>query len=108
MEEKQTAEPVVLAVANSYEQLYYFNEDFDGIPRQVQEELKVICVLQTEEMGGIFSVGFSPEGTLYLETLAQEDDITYDEIGAHLKVKELQRRYRELWESLEAYFKAFY
>ena len=35
----------------------------------------------------------------------EEDDILYDEIGSVLKVKQLQREKRELFESLETFYK---
>ena len=36
---------VVLCGANAYEQKYYFNEQFKGIPQSIQDELHIICVL---------------------------------------------------------------
>ena len=52
MEEKR----IVLCGANAYEQKYYFNEKFAGIPESIKEELHVICVLFTEEGGGVFTI----------------------------------------------------
>ena len=46
---------VVLCGANAYEQKYYFNEQFTGIPQSIQDELHIICVLFTEEVGGVFN-----------------------------------------------------
>lgn len=40
-------EPVVLCAASSYEQKYYLNEAFSGLPTAVKEELQVMCVLYT-------------------------------------------------------------
>ena len=71
---------VVLCGANAYEQKYYFNETFDKIPQSIKDELHVICVLFTEEVGGIFTIVFEKDGSLSLETRAEEDDIYYDEI----------------------------
>ena len=47
---------VVLCGANAYEQKYYFNEKFSRIPESIKEELHIICVLFTEEVGGVFTV----------------------------------------------------
>ena len=44
---------VVLCGASAYEQKYYLNEDFKSLPSQVQDELKIMCVLFTEDVGGI-------------------------------------------------------
>ncbi|MBQ6319180.1 MAG: hypothetical protein IJI23_05280 [Lachnospiraceae bacterium] len=98
---------VILCGANSYEQKYYFNEEFAKIPESIQEELHIICVLFTEEVGGAFMIGFDEDGSVMLITDANEDDILYDEIGAGLLVKEVQKRKSELFESLEMFYKAF-
>ena len=41
------AENVVLCGANSYEEKYYFNRDFDSLPQEVKDELRILCVLYT-------------------------------------------------------------
>ena len=51
---------------------------------------------------------FEEDGTLMLQTEAEEGDLLYDEIGSVLKVKRLQEEKRELLESLELYFKVFF
>ena len=44
---------IVLCGANAYEKKYYFNEEqFKMIPDSIKQELHVICVLFTEEVGG--------------------------------------------------------
>ena len=47
---------VVLCGASAYEQKYYLNEDFKSLPSQVQDELKIMCVLFTEDVGGILTL----------------------------------------------------
>ena len=54
----------VLCVSNSYEKQYYFNEDFQSLPKQVQDELKIMCVLYTEDVGGILSLEYDEDGNL--------------------------------------------
>lgn len=103
MEEKR----VVLCGANAYEQKYYFNEKFAGIPESIKEELQVICVLFTEEVGGIFTIVFDEDGTILLETDAEEEDLLYDEIGSGLLVSEVRRNRQELLESLQLYYRVF-
>ena len=71
----------VLCGANAYEQKYYFNEQFSGLPDAIKDELHIIAVLFTEEIGGIFTVSFDEEGEVLLSTDADEEDILYDEIG---------------------------
>lgn len=98
---------VILCAANAYEQKYYFNQNFDAIPESIKEELHIICVLFTEEVGGIFSIGFDEEGSIHLMTNADEEDLLYDEIGSGLLVKEVQRSRADLFESLEQFYSVF-
>ena len=98
---------VVLCGANAYEQKYYFNEQFAGIPESVKEELHVICVLFTEEVGGIFTIVFEEDGSVSLETNAEEDDLLYDEIGSGLLIGEIRRNRQEMLESLQLYYRVF-
>lgn len=51
-------EKVVLCGASAYEQKYYFNQDFASLPQSVQDELHVMCVMFTVEIGGIFTMIF--------------------------------------------------
>lgn len=98
---------IVLCGANAYEQKYYFNERFAKIPQSIQEELHVICVLFTEEVGGVFTIVFEEDGSVSLETDAAEDDLLYDEIGSGLLIGEIRRNRQELLESLQLYYKVF-
>ena len=98
---------VVLCGANAYDKKYYFNKDFDGIPDSVKDELHIICVLFTEEVGGIFTFVFEEDGSLTMETDAEEDDIYYDEISSGLLIQEIRRNKQELLESLSLYYRVF-
>ncbi|MBE5864252.1 MAG: hypothetical protein E7295_15635 [Lachnospiraceae bacterium] len=98
---------IVLCGANAYEQKYYFNNDFDKIPQSIKDELRVICVLFTQEVGGIFTIVFEEDGSVSLETNADEDDITYDEISSGLLIGEIRRKRQELFESLQLYYRVF-
>ncbi|MBR4169952.1 MAG: hypothetical protein IKR47_09515 [Lachnospiraceae bacterium] len=98
---------LVLCGANAYEKKYYFNEQFKGLPESIQEELHIICVLFTEEVGGAFMMVFDEEGNLNLQTDADEGDLLYDEISAGLLVKEILRKKQDLFESLTMYYRVF-
>ena len=101
-------ENVVLCGASAYEQKYYFNKDFDSLPDHVKKELQIMCVLYTEDIGGILTLEFDEEGNLQFKTEALDADAMYDEIGSVLKIKQLQSEKRELLESLEMYYKVFF
>ncbi len=98
-------EKTVLCGANAYEQKYYFNPLFKGLPESIQEEIHIISVLFTEEVGGIFTMVFDADGEMLFEVTAAPEDYLYDEIGSGLLVKEIQTKKRELLESLSLYYK---
>ena len=99
---------IVLCGANAYEQKYYFNPLFGKIPKSIQDEIHIVCVLFTEEAGGIILLMFDENGNLTITTEADEGDILYDEIGAHLLVKRMRQEKQELFEQLEQYYAAFF
>ena len=103
MEDKR----VVLCGANAYEKKYYFNDQFKGIPDSIKDELHIICVLFTEEVGGIFTIVFEEDASVSMVTDAEEDDIYYDEISSGLLVSEIRRKRQELFESLSLYYRIF-
>ena len=99
---------IVLCGASSYTKKYYLNQDFGSLPKEIKEDLQILCVLFTEEIGGIFEMSFTEDGELMLETSAGDEDLLYDEIGGALKIKQLRRERKELFESLETYFRVFF
>ena len=99
---------MVLCGATAYEKKYYFNPEFSSLPEQIQDELHIMCVLFTEEIGGIFTVEYSEEGDLELKTEALEADAMYDDIGGPLRIKQLQEEKRELFRSLELFYQVFF
>ncbi|MBP3609509.1 MAG: hypothetical protein J6J42_04130 [Lachnospiraceae bacterium] len=101
-------ENIVLCGSSAYEQKYYLNEDFGALPKGIKDELKIMCVLFTEDVGGILTLSFEEDGTLIFQTEAEEGDLLYDEIGSVLMVKRLQEEKQELLESLELYYKVFF
>ena len=103
-----TEETYILCVSNAYQKKYYLNPEFEGLPEGVKEELKIMCVLFTEDVGGILSLVFSEDGTLNLITSADDGDLLYDEIGSVLKIKQIRSTKKELLEGLELYFRVFY
>lgn len=102
------SEVITLAAASTYDKKYYLNPEFSGLPSAIQDEVKVLCVTHVAEVGGIIMMAFDEEGRLYIEVTADEEDILYDEIGSHLRVKRTQIQEAELFHSLEEYFKMVY
>ncbi len=101
-------EEIVLCAASAYEQKFYLNPEFDSLPESIRQELQVMCVLYTEDVGGILMLVYDEHGNLELKVDHEEGDFFFDEIGSVLKIKELQQTKRELFESLETFFKVFW
>jgi hypothetical protein len=105
MRENMNGEKTVLCGANAYEKKYFFNEKFNSVPESIKEELHIICVLFTEEVGGIFTIAFEENGEVVMETDAEEDDIYYDEVSSGLLISEIRRSRQEMFESLSLYYR---
>jgi len=98
---------VTLCGASYYNKKYYLNPDFELLPDDVKNELKAMCVLFTEDVGGILTLYFEEDGTLFFETRCDEGDLFYDDVGSGLKIKELQRDKADLFTALETFYKVF-
>ncbi len=99
---------VILCASSAYEEKYYLNPEFDRLPQGVKEELQILCVLYTADVGGILTLHFDDEGNLLFHVTAKEGDFMFDEIGSVLKIKQIQMDKRELLEGLEMYYKAVF
>ena len=99
---------VVLCGASAYEQKYYLNEDFEGLPQGVKDELKIMCVLYVHDVGGILTLVFEENGELCFEVTSDDFDPMFDDIGSQLKIKQLQRDKQDLLQALQLYYKVFF
>ncbi|MCR4909586.1 MAG: DUF6145 family protein [Lachnospiraceae bacterium] len=102
------SEEEVLCGSSAYDRKYYFNPKFSRLPEAIQQELKVLCVLFTEEVGGIFELLFDESGELLIRTDSNEGDLLYDEIGAGLLVKEIRGKRQELFASLSLFYRVVF
>ena len=99
---------VVLCGASYYNQKYYLNPDFSRLPKAVKEELQIMCVTYTEDVGGILELYFDEDGSLQFQTICEEQDYFYDEIGSVLKIKQYQNDKRDLLEAIETYYRVLF
>ena len=99
---------MVLCASSAYEKKFYLNENFEGLPQHVKDELKIMCVLFTEDVGGILTMEYDEKGNLDFQVISEEGDYLFDEIGSVLKIKQMQQEKQELFESLETYYKVFF
>ena len=99
---------IVLCAASAYEEKFYLNPEFDQLPESVRQELQIMCVLYTVDVGGILMLEYDEEGNLDFRVEADEADYLFDEIGSVLKIKQLRDEKRELLESLELFYRTFF
>ena len=107
---------VILCGSSSYEKIFYFNPEFDSLPKQIKDELQIMCVLFTEDVGGILRLEFDEKGNLNLTVESKEDDFFFDVARfdrsrirkSVLKIKQLRAEKRELLENMETYFRVFF
>ena len=99
---------VVLCGANSYEEKYYLNPDFEQLPEDVKNELKIMCVLYVHDVGGILTLVYEEDGELFFEVTCEDFDPTFDDIGSQLKIKQLQREKQDLLQALQLYYRVFF
>ena len=66
----------VLCGANSYEEKYYLNPDFEQLPEHVKQELKIMCVLYVHDVGGILTLVYEEDGDklFLIDQIKIEDD----------------------------------
>ena len=98
---------MILCGSNAYNQKYYLAPEFEALPTQVKEDLKVMCVLFTEEVGGAITMSFEEDGELIIETSCDEGDLLYDDISSGLLIRKMRDTRREFFEALELYYKVF-
>ena len=101
-------EEVILCASSAYVKKFYLNEEFSKLPDEIKDDLKIMCVLFTEEVGGILKLVFDEDGTLMFRTEADEGDLLYDDIACGMLIKKLQYEKRELLESVEMFYKVFF
>lgn len=99
---------VILCGSSSYTRKFYLNRDFSRLPEAIKEELQIMCVLFTEDVGGTLQLVFDAKGNLEFRTEVEEGDLLYDEIGSVLKIKQLRNEKQELLEALQMYYRVVF
>ena len=96
---------IVLCGASAYSKKFYIDQNFKNLPDSIKDELKIMCVLFTEDVGGVLELVFDEEGKLEFRASCDEGDLLYDDIGCGSKIRELQRTKEDLLSALELYYK---
>ena len=51
-------EEQILCACSAYEQKYYLNPRYASLPSVIQDELQIMAVTMTEDVGGVFTMEF--------------------------------------------------
>ena len=51
----------VLCACSAYEQKFYLNPRYESLPEGIKEELKILSVMLTADVGGVFTMEFEEE-----------------------------------------------
>lgn len=51
-------EEIVLCGSSAYTKKFYLNPLFNGLPEGIKEDLNILCVLYTEDIGGTLQLIF--------------------------------------------------
>mgnify|MGYP006894339477 CR=1 FL=1 len=90
--------------ASYYKQRYYANPEFDDVPVEIRNEMRALCIMLAEKLHGIVSVGFYSNGDIFFEAMAEESDYEYDEIGAHLEIKQIEKEKSKTLKALRLWY----
>ncbi len=93
---------VLCAAKNTDFKGFAMNPEFNNLPDEVKEKLRVICAEFVEYAGGVFIIQFEEDGTPQFVT-----EETVDEIGAGVKISKLQKEEEELWKQLRMFYRVF-
>ena len=94
----------LLAAASYENRKFYISPDFSGMPDQIKDEVKIICVLGAERLACDFLMEFSSGGDIIFKMVQPENSIDFDDIGAELEIKRIQREKKELLKSLKLWY----
>lgn len=101
-------EKTTIAAASFYRQGYSFNTEFDGLPADIKNEIRIICTSLAQKLHGVFTMGFyGGDGSIYFEAFGEETDYNFDEIGAKLEVDKLTAEKKELIKTLGLWYAVF-
>ena len=61
---------IILCGSSAYTKKYYLNPDFEQLPEAVKNEMKIMCVLYVNDVGGILTLVYDEDGELCFEVTA--------------------------------------
>lgn len=96
-----------LCGASSYTKKYYLAPQFDRLPQDVKDELKIMCVTFTEDVGGILTVEFGEDKRPKFVVRAADNDDAFKEQDVDAAISKLQEDKEALMEKLSIFYRVF-
>ena len=103
----EVEEEIIIAVSNSYITKFYLDERLDkSLTKELKDGLKFLMVALTEENGGILECRYNDKNTMIqFITYKDDNDYLYDEIGANLHLRKIERENEEFFDNLALFCK---
>ncbi len=99
---------ITISAASCYNKKYYIDPCMEeSLPTMIKEELKAITSSKAEKIHCIFMIGFYENGDVYIETINNENDFDFDEIGSRLEIEKIKKEKAELFNSLSLWYKTY-
>lgn len=97
-------EKQIFISASYYKQKYYANPQYGGLPAEIRNEMRILCVSLAEKLHGIATLGFYSNGDVFLDVTPEEGDHEHDEIGAQLEIKEVAEENAETFKKMKLWY----
>ena len=97
-------EKIVLAAASFEKEKYFFNDQFEKLPESIKKDIKVITVVLANNLMCTIVMGFYETGDIYFEAIKREEASDFDDIGAELEIKVLQKEKADFLEKLRLWY----
>ena len=83
---------MVLCAASSYEQKYYLNPEFESLPEAVKQELQILCVLYTADVGGVLLLVFDENGKAVYSSVDKKQEEVFRPYLVRVEISDLNIR----------------
>ena len=83
---------MVLCAASSYEQKYYLNPEFESLPEAVKQELQIMCVLYTADVGGVLLLVFDENGKAVYSSVDKKQEEVFRPYLVRVEISDLNIR----------------
>lgn len=97
----------IIFATSSYNKKFYFDEISESLPIDTKNKIKEIGIYFVDKVGGMFTLGFYEDNSIFIDYSFLEDDFLCDEIGAKLEIEKIKRENKELINSLVLWYKIF-